>query len=117
MLYDCVAHLTAAVLVTVLVLAVPVGFPPVGHQHGRQQRRVGVLHLNKPGRVRNLFAVELDVHSVSAGVVGDKVGLEMHVVWVFSMNGVDSLIGGMVGWLALKLVGWLSLLELWRILQ
>ena len=50
---------------------------PVGHQHGGQQRSVGILDLNKPGAVGDLLPVELDVDPVPPGVVGDEVRLEL----------------------------------------
>ena len=51
--------------------------PPVGHQHGCQERSVGVLYLHKPGRVGNLLTIELDIHPVPAQVVRDEVGFEL----------------------------------------
>ena len=70
-----VGHLlTVHSVVTVLR---PLPTAPVGHQHRRQERRVGVLHLHEPRRVRHLLAIELDVHPVPAQVVRDEVGFEL----------------------------------------
>ena len=50
---------------------------PVSHQHGGQERSVGILDLDKPGAVGDLLPVELDVDPVPPGVVGDEVRLEL----------------------------------------
>ena len=61
--------------------------PPVGHQHGCQERSVGVLYLHKPGRVGNLLTIELDIHPVPAEVVGDEVRLELFLGHGVNMTG------------------------------
>ena len=65
----------------------PLPTTPVGHQHGSQERSVGVLHLHKPGRVGNLLTIELDIHPVPAQVMRDEVCLELFLGHGVNMTG------------------------------
>ena len=65
----------------------PLPASPVCHQHGSQQRGVGVLHLHEPGRVGDLLTVELDIHPVPAQVVRDEVCLELFLGHGVNMTG------------------------------
>ena len=71
----------------VISILCPLPTTPVGHQHGSQERSVGVLHLHKPGRVGNLLTIELDIHPVPAQVVRDEVCLELFLGHGVNMTG------------------------------